>query len=463
MDLGIRRLSEICFGLGMFLLIFVGLLEQPVYLLNLFCQSVGYYLNWLLQLGTHCDAFEMHSRSMMGTDRGRIVDSGTDGPKRWMDDWTIFYWGWWIAWSPFVGQYPSLPSRTSQNTISTSISGIFIAKISKGRTIREFINGTLTAPILYSFFWMAVFGGAGIGMERKAAIMGYSCSGMPRAADKSYVRLSCYSSDEMWFYLMESHGDVGHFLDVVSLAAIILYFVTSSDSGSYIIDTLGSNGDLDPPRLQRLFWSLTEGGAATALVMAGGEDGLTALRTVSIVTGLPFTVVICFVCVALWRSCAVAFKDLDASAPDFEIGYLDFASEFKARIILDWLLGWILGPFWAARAACKAWDYKNFMVPIMSVITYLFLLMFVVFYIASIEITQFWALAWTWYITFATLMGAYRTAVRSKMGYLGNPVEDFFAGLFLYPSVGQQLKDYGGEGSGRVTAVEQKGKANGVV
>ena len=290
---------------------------------------------------------------------------------------------------------------------------------------------------------MAVFGGAGIGMERKAAIQGYSCSGNPRSADKRYVRLSCYGTDEMWFYLMESHGDLGQFLDVISLVAIVLYFVTSSDSGSYIIDTLGSNGDLDPPRLQRLFWSLTEGGAATALIVAGGRDGLTALRTVAIVTGLPFTVVICFVCVSLWRSCAVAFKDLDSQAADFEIGYLDFATEFDSRILVDWLLAWILGPFWAARAACKAWNYKSLMVPIMSTITYLLLLMFVVFYIAHIEITELWALAWTWYFAFATLMGAYRTAVRVKMGYIGNPVEDFFAGLFLYPSVGLQLREYG--------------------
>lgn len=507
MDIGIRRLSELCFTLGMFLMTFLTLLEEPVYLLNVFCQSIGYYFQYIIQLGFHCDAFEMHSRVAMGTERNRIEDTGTDAYASWMDDWTIFYWGWWIAWSPFVG--------------------IFIAKISKGRTVREFINGTMTAPILYTFAWFAVFGGAAIAMEREAALKGYCCehdflnatmidandatlatSGaaltvnlypdfcttngddcnvcsttllnwaaaqsmdvqttydwvtagidknfFARSSNLQYARLSCYGDDERWFYVMESHGDFGHFLDVVSIIAIVFYFVTSSDSGSYIIDTLGSNGDLNPPKLQRLFWALTEGGAATALLLAGGRDALNALRTVSIVCGLPYTVVICFVCVALWRACQVSFYELDPKAPDFQVGYFDFASEFKLDIIVEWFLGFILGPYWAAKAAVKAWEMKPWTAYIFAGFTYFLLFVFVLFHFLNLAVEQFWALAWTMYFAFATLVGAMRTAVRSKQGYIGNPVEDFFAALFCYPSVGQQLKH-----ADEDVVVNQNGHMNG--
>ena len=296
--------------------------------------------------------------------------------------------------------------------VANLFSGIFLAKISKGRTIREFVNGTMLAPTIYIFAWFAFFGGAGIGTERIAAAKGYCCSQtfateiiapynnsnaalatsdfgyycadpncnpcsenilnqaisynmtrfqtynwvtngdknkMARSDDKSYVRLSCYSLVEKWFYTIETHGEFGTFLDVVSLATIILYFVTSSDSASFIIDMLGSNGDLDPPKLQRIFWALTEGAAASALLKAGGGTAMTALQTVSIVFALPYTVIVCFLCVALWRACAVAYRDMDAQAPDFPVGYLDFASDFNLEIILEWLLAFLMGPFWATQ------------------------------------------------------------------------------------------------------------------
>ena len=94
----------------------------PRYLLNLYCQSFGYYIQWIIQLGFHCDAFELSSKSYGSEERGRVyADTESDGPQNWMDLWTIFYWGWWISWSPFVG--------------------MFIAKVSRGRTLRQFING----------------------------------------------------------------------------------------------------------------------------------------------------------------------------------------------------------------------------------------------------------------------------------------------------------------------------------
>ena len=157
--MGIRRLSETCFGFGMFLMMVALFMDKTFYILNLLVQSLGYYLQFIIQLGWHTDAFEQLGPSPH-SELGRFSPKDhpdPDGPETWIDDWTMFYWGWWISWSPFVG--------------------MFIAKISRGRTIRQFINGTLTAPVLYSILWMVIFGGAGIRHEREATNLGYCCPG----------------------------------------------------------------------------------------------------------------------------------------------------------------------------------------------------------------------------------------------------------------------------------------------
>ena len=221
LKLGIRRLSELCFVIGMMLMLIILFYDDTWYLLNLYVQSIGYYLQYVVQVGFHTDAFAQLSNA---PDKLEAAE--------WMNDWTIFYWGWWIAWSPFVG--------------------MFIAKISRGRTIREFINATLTAPIFYTFLWLTIFGGAGIRMERNAALANVTCSSPfgGKTATKSFegfYRLSCRPKNDMWFDLMDQYGDLGDFLSIVSLIGIILYFVTSSDSGSLVIDCLSANGDPDPP------------------------------------------------------------------------------------------------------------------------------------------------------------------------------------------------------------------------
>ena len=227
---------------------------------------------------------------------------------------------------------------------------MFIAKVSKGRTIRQFLNGTLTAPVLYSFMWMVIYGGIGIRHEREASALGYCCPDSnttwltkvedtlsaintnrvgnnivkasesnwlcinedcgtcasaviawketqnatymdfyneyamlgqdfgSTAPDRSLSKLSCHRTEQMWFDVMRSYGDIGIFLSGFSLVAMLLYFVTSSDSGSLVIDCLASNGDPDPPKVQRVFWAFMEGSTATALLIAGGTNGLEALQ-----------------------------------------------------------------------------------------------------------------------------------------------------------------------------------------
>ena len=133
-------------------------MDNTVFLLNLYVQSLGFYFQNLLMLGFHSDAFEQLGPSFGSEDRGEVLPSAvtsTDGPANWMNGWTIFYWGWWVAWCPFVG--------------------MFIAKISSGRTVKEFIAGTMAAPVVYTFLWLVIFGGSGLRMEREAAGAGLCC------------------------------------------------------------------------------------------------------------------------------------------------------------------------------------------------------------------------------------------------------------------------------------------------
>ena len=364
---GIRRISEFCFCCGLALMLIVLFMDNTVFLLNLYVQSMGFYFQNILQLGFHSDAFEQLGPSYGAGDRGEVLPEGitsSDGPAGWMNSWTIFYWGWWIAWCPFVG--------------------MFIAKISVGRTVKEFIGGTMAAPVVYVFMWMIIFGGSGVRMEREAAGAGLCCHNLDMArvanltsssptstvamedglcltdkcnpcslellatmkgsyqewqeeveelqeaswwgkttVSRNLTRLSCRRTEEMWFDMMMSYGDLGPFLSIFSLISLILYFVTSSDSGSLVIDCLASNGHPDPPRLQRLLWALTEGLTATALLVAGGEVALQALQAMSIATGLVYTILMCIACQALWLALQVEGGELDPRGPDFSIHVLD--------------------------------------------------------------------------------------------------------------------------------------------
>ena len=410
--LGIRRLSEICFSIGMILMLVVFFYDDTWFLLNLYVQSMGYYLQWVIQLGFHTDAFaQMHN--------------SPDGHEvaNWMNDWTIFYWGWWIAWSPFVG--------------------MFIAKISRGRTIKQFINGTMTAPILYSFLWMTIFGGAGIRMERKAIMANITCSSAlggalsTKGVDGLY-RLSCRTRDSMWFDVIEQYGDIGGALSIISLIAIILYFVTSSDSGSLVIDCLSANGDPDPPILQRVFWALTEGATATALLVAGGTDALTALQTVSIAAGIPYTILLCFMCVALWRAVKIETGELDFYGPSFSVGLL----EVFTNPTLDSMFGTIMAIFipWypIGNAAHKLNGSKGSKVPYYLSLAIPFYL-WILGMILEVLVEGMSYLAWTVLFAFFAYGTAIRIGIREKYGINGNMVEDFFAVMLVYPFAAFQM------------------------
>jgi len=246
LDKGVRFLSVINMRLALVFLVAMLILGPTIYLLDGIIQNIGQYFNSLLTVGTWAETF-------------------ADGT--WQNDWTIFYWAWWISWSPFVG--------------------IFIARVSRGRTVREFILGVLLVPSMLIFIWMSVFGGTAIFLEMAG-------TAEIAAAVKADLSTSL-------FVLLQEFP----FSSVTSLIGIILvtiFFVTSSDSGSLVVDSITSGGKLDAPVGQRIFWALMEGAVAAALLFAGG---LKALQSVVISAGLPFAVLLLFVIYAL----NIAFKE----------------------------------------------------------------------------------------------------------------------------------------------------------
>ena len=411
LKVGIRRLSEICFGLGMFLMLFIFFRGNTWYFLNVYVQGVGYYLQYAIELSFHTEAFAQE---------GNAPDR-KENPK-WMEDWTIFYWGWWISWSPYVG--------------------MFIAKISRGRTIRNYLMCTMTAPMLYTFLWFSIFGGAGLEMERKAALAGINCSSTLGGANakESYqglFRLSCRTSAQMFFDLMQSYNEnLTPFLYAVSLASITLYFVTSSDSGSLVIDCLSANGSHDPPVIQRVFWAVTEGACATGLLVAGGTDALTALQTVSVAAGLPYTVIVCFMCVALWKALTSERKP-NRKSPGFLTSLFHvFTCPFSLHKIGDFLIALATPWFTAGRASAKLRNGKVY-AP-MVILAILFHTVIILIVLKEVENDVV-------YIGWVVLMGyfAYVTAIRADIRQAyeieGNMLQDFLIVMFLHPFAVDQL------------------------
>ncbi|MEC8104535.1 MAG: choline BCCT transporter BetT, partial [Pseudomonadota bacterium] len=245
LDGGIRRISELNLLLAVALLLFVLVVGPTSHLLEATVQNTGHYLSTLVDT-----TFNLYAYESTG----------------WMGGWTLFYWGWWIAWSPFVG--------------------MFIARISRGRTIREFVIGVLLVPVGFTFMWMTFFGNTGLNliMEQGITELGAAVS-----ADASVALFQFFE------YL-----PLSTIASTVATLLVITFFVTSSDSGSLVVDMLTSGGDgEDTPVWQRIFWAVAEGAIAATLLLAGG---LVALQTATIASALPFTIVMLFVCWGLFKA-----------------------------------------------------------------------------------------------------------------------------------------------------------------
>ena len=245
LDKGIKRLSDVNIGLTVILLAFMVILGPTLFIFDSFLENIGNYLSSMIPLSTWGEAY-----------------SGTD----WQSSWTIFYWAWWVSWSPFVG--------------------VFIARISRGRTIRGVVGCVLLIPMTILFFWFTTFGGVAIHME----LLG----------NPGLIEAVQADSGSAIFHLIEYYP-LAKPITLLIVVMIMLWFVTSSDSASFVIDMLTAGGDTNPPKIQRLFWAITEGLIAAILLAAGGKDGLSALQAAAIIAGFPFALVLLVMMYSLLR------------------------------------------------------------------------------------------------------------------------------------------------------------------
>ncbi|CAM3462000.1 MULTISPECIES: BCCT family transporter [Psychrobacter] len=250
LDKGIKRLSDTNIFFTVILLSFVIIFGPTQFIFNSFVENIGNYLHEIVPLGLWTESYS--------------------GEENWQSSWTIFYWAWWISWSPFVG--------------------VFVARISRGRTIREFILGVLLIPITILFLWFTAFGGSAVNMELMAAAD-------PNLVSPGLIEAVKADTGSAIFKLMESYP-LTEAVNLLIVVMIVLWFVTSSDSASFVIDMLTSGGDTNPPKIQRLFWAGAEGVIAAVLLAAGG---LSALQAASIVSGFPFAIVIVVMMYSLLR------------------------------------------------------------------------------------------------------------------------------------------------------------------
>ncbi|WP_280535862.1 BCCT family transporter [Halopenitus sp. POP-27] len=252
---GVKRLSTINLYLMLVLLGFLLIVGPTVYIFGTWVEGLGAYFGNILALSFFT---------------GTLGEGGST-----VTAWTVFYWGWWIAWSPFVG--------------------MFIARISRGRTVREFVLGVLFLPALFSTLWLSTFGGSALFNTLEGS----------GAAMATYNELG----QTVAMFAMLEQFPLGAVTGILATLLVVTFFVTSSDSGSLVIDHLTSGGKHDVPRVQRVFWAVTEGVVAAILLWGGG---LSALQTAAITTGLPFAFILCLMCYTVYLGLSNEYEILES-------------------------------------------------------------------------------------------------------------------------------------------------------
>jgi len=240
-DGGVKLISNINMLLALALLVFVAIVTFAVSMGTIPTTVMGYIENLIPLSNPH----------------GREDEA-------WMHGWTVFYWAWWISWSPFVG--------------------MFIARISKGRTVREFLTAVLIIPTLVTIIWMSVFGGVAIEqiMNNIGELGANGLTEVPLAMFQMFDELP-----------------MGNILSILAVVLVLVFFITSSDSGSLVIDSITAGGKVDAPVPQRVFWASIEGAIAIALLWVGGTNAIQALQAGTISTALPFTFILLIMCISL--------------------------------------------------------------------------------------------------------------------------------------------------------------------
>jgi choline/carnitine/betaine transport len=239
---GIQWLSNINMVLAVGLAAFVFVVGPTVFILNLVPTSVGSYVQNVAMMSARTSAEGAEARA-------------------WLESWTIFYWAWWLSWTPFVG--------------------MFIARISRGRTIRQFVTGVLLVPSLVSLVWFCIFGGAAIDLQKK----GTDIAGAGGLESQLFTTLEAYPLTTV--------------ASVVVMLLVAIFFVSGADAASIVMGSLSERGTLNPSRPTVIFWGVATGAVAAVMLLVGGADALTGLQTITIVAALPFVLVMIGLAVAL--------------------------------------------------------------------------------------------------------------------------------------------------------------------
>jgi choline/glycine/proline betaine transport protein len=263
-DRGVKFLSQWNIRIAALLLVFVLIVGPTLFILRSFVQNTGNYLSSIIEVSTWTEAYR---------------DNG------WQGDWTVFYWAWWISWSPFVG--------------------MFIARVSRGRTIQEFIFGVLLVPTILTFFWLTALGGSAIFLDMKEGLL---------TGSHELAELITGDVSIALFVFLEKFpfSSIG---SIIGILLVTSFFVTSSDSGSLVIDSITAGGKLDAPVGQRIFWATTQGAVAAVLLIGGG---LTALQTAAITSGLPFLVILIIMCISLQKGLRQEYTRLSQYEEDLD-------------------------------------------------------------------------------------------------------------------------------------------------
>ncbi|MGJ1267839.1 BCCT family transporter [Sphingobacterium spiritivorum] len=245
---GVKFLSQLNIISAVLLMLFVLIFGPTTFLLGTFSEGLGYYINSFFSLTFNTHAYEPQH-------------------QQWFFNWTILYWAWWISWSPYVG--------------------LFIAKISKGRTIREFIGAVLVLPTFFNFLWMTIFGNSAIWIDQHEA--NGALSALVNNADVLLFKFLGYFPFEM-------------VTSILTLFIIFIFFVTSADSGIYVMNNISSNNAVKSPKWQLIFWGALLGILALVLLNAGG---LESLQTMTLITALPFSIIMLLFCYSLLKGLVI--------------------------------------------------------------------------------------------------------------------------------------------------------------
>ncbi len=262
---GIQWLSNINMVLAILLAVIVFVGGPTLFILNVIPDAIGAFVGNLSEMAS------------------RTAAAGDASMATWMSGWTVFYWAWWISWTPFVG--------------------MFIARISRGRTIRQFVVGVLLVPSIVSTLWFAVFGGGAIGIQQRAEQSGDMGAAIVQVVDGiPQINFDAALFDLLGALPFPAWASIA--LAVLAVVLIAIFFVTGADSASIVMGMLSENGTEEPRRRSVVFWGVATGAVAAVMLLAGGSDpsaALNGLKNITIVSAVPFVLVLLLLCVALWK------------------------------------------------------------------------------------------------------------------------------------------------------------------